>query len=171
MEREIGSLTRQIEFLESRLSAETGQIGQPLEGLLEWAVFFAERMRLMWTNYLLSFIGTVVLVVLMIAGLAIRDFLGPQALRSYEKIRYRDQRLSLRQNHFMNQSEIDRMSKPLRGEERLPRFAHWSMEEDFFSTASPRPALTGGIDTLTDKQAASQMWTWLQNPTVIKDQA
>lgn len=170
MEREIGSLTRQIEFLESRLSAEAGQIEKPLDGLLEWAVFFAERMRLMWTNYLLSFIGSVVLTVLMIAGLAIRDLLRPQALRSYEKIRYRDQRLSLRENHFMNQSEIDRMSKPLRGKERLPRFAHWSMEYGFFSTATPRSALTGGIDTLTDKEAASEMWTWLHNPTVIKDE-
>ena len=170
IEREIDAMTRQIEFLESRLSEEAGQIRTPLDGLLEWAVFFAERMRLMWTSYLLSFIGTVVLVVLMIAGFVIRDLLRPQAMRDYEKIRYRDQRSSLREYHFMNQSEIDRTSKHLRGEERLPRFEHWSTEEGFFSSATPRPALNGGADTRSDPEAASQMWAWLQNPAGIKDQ-
>ena len=170
IEQEIGLLTRQIEFLESRLSAETGQFGQPLDGLLERAVFFAERMRLMWTNYILAFLGTVVLVSLMIAGLVIRDFLHPQALRSYEKIRYRDQRVSLREYHFMNQSSIDSISKHLRGEERLPRFTHWSVEENFFSIAKPRPALNGGTYILSNQEAASQMWKWLQNLTITKNQ-
>ena len=170
MDREIGALTRQVEFLEGRLSADAGQAGQPLDSLLEWAVFFAERMRFMWTNYLLSFVGMLILAVLMVAGLVIRDWLRPQALLAYEKVRYRGQRIALREYHSLIQTEINRTSAPLRAEERLPRYEHWSKEEGFFTYVQPKPAFADGIDTSMDQKAATQMWDWLQNPMAAKDQ-
>jgi len=171
MDREIGALTRQVEFLEGRLSAETGQAGQPLDSLLEWAVFFAERMRFMWTNYLLSFLGTLILAALMVAGLISRDVLRPQALLGYERVRYRSQRIALRAYHDVNQAEINRISDPLRAGERLPRFEHWSNEEGFFSSVKPRAAFADGVEISMDHKAATQMWAWLQNPVAAKDQA
>ena len=141
-----------------------------MDGLLDRAVFFAERSRLMWENYFLSFVGTLGLVALMIAGLVIRDLLRPQALRSYERIRHREQRILLHEDHDQNQSMIENLAAPLRAQERLPRFEHWSKKEDFFTTALTRPALKGGIDTSLDQTAATQMWAWLQNPMPTKDQ-
>ena len=171
LHREIAAISRQVEFLEDRLGLEAGQFGKPLDGLLELAVFFAERIRLMWTNYILSFFGTFFLVGLMIAGLVFRDLLRPQALRSYEKVRHRDQRAALRDYHEINQSAIDQIASPLRGQERLPNFQHWSKEEDFFSEAISRKAINAGIDIRLDKEAAEQMWSWLQNPTITKGEA
>ena len=170
LDQEISALTRQVEFLEGQLSAQVGQESRPMDGLLDRAVFFAERSRLMWEDYFLSFVGTLGLVALMIAGLVIRDLLRPQALRSYERIRHREQRILLHEDHDQNQSMIENLAAPLRAQERLPRFEHWSKKEDFFTTALTRPALKGGIDTSLDQTAATQMWAWLQNPMPTKDQ-
>ena len=41
--------------LKGQLSAQVGQESRPMDGLLDRAVFFAERSRLMWENYFLSF--------------------------------------------------------------------------------------------------------------------
>jgi hypothetical protein len=169
IDREIDAITRQIEFLEGRLGAEAGQTSHPLNGLLERAVFFAERMRVMWMNYLLSFTGTLALALLMIAGLATRDLWRPQALRSYERVRHRDQRNALREYHAMNQSAIDGLSAPLRRQEHLPRYAHWSIEEDFFASSQSRKALVAVGDTRSDQNAATQMWIWLQNSGKTKE--
>ena len=169
IDREIGAITRQIEFLEGRLGADAGQTSHPLNGLLERAVFFAERMRLMWMNYALSFAGTLALVLLMIGGLATRDLWRPQALRSYERVRHRDQRIALRVYHAMNQTAIDGLSAPLRRQEHLPRFAHWSSEQDFFANSQSRQAPVAGVDTRSDQNAATQMWTWLQNSGKSKE--
>ena len=169
IDREVGAITRQIEFLEGRLGAEAGQTSHPLNGLLERAVFFAERMRLMWMNYVLSFAGTLALALLMIGGLATRDLWRPQALRSYERVRHRDQRIALREYHAVNQSAIDSLSAPLRRQEHLPRFAHWSSEQDFFATSQSRQAPVAGADTRSDQNAATQMWTWLQNSGKSKE--
>lgn len=170
IDRELGAITRQIEFLEGRLGAEAGQTSNPLNGLLERAVFFAERMRLMWMNYFLSFCGTLALALLMIGGLATRDLWRPQALRSYERVRHRDQRIALRDYHAMNQSTIDGLSAPLRRKELMPRFAHWSSEEDFFASTLSSKAMVAGVDTRSDQNAATQMWTWLQNPGKTREQ-
>lgn len=163
IDREVGAITRQIEFLEGRLGAEAGQSSNPLKGLLERAVFFAERMRVMWINYWLSFSGTVALALLMIGGLATRDLWRPQALKNYEKVRHRDQRIALRGYHAMNQSSIESLAAPLRRQEHLPRFEHWSSDEDFFIRSQERQALVAGGDTRSDQNAATKMWTWLQN--------
>lgn len=170
IDRELGVITRQIEFLEGRLGAEAGQTSNPLNGLLERAVFFAERMRLMWMNYFLSFWGTLAMALLMIGGLATRDLWRPQALRSYERVRHRDQRIALRNYHAMNQSSIDGLSAPLRRQEHLPRFAHWSREEDFFANTRSSMAVVTGADTRSDKNAATQMWNWLQNSGKTREQ-
>jgi hypothetical protein len=170
IDRELGVITRQIEFLEGRLGAEAGQTSNPLNGLLERAVFFAERMRLMWMNYFLSFWGTLAMALLMIGGLATRDLWRPQALRSYERVRHRDQRIALRNYHAMNQSSIDGLSAPLRRQEHLPRFAHWSREEDFFANTRSSMAVVAGADTRSDKNAATQMWIWLQNSGKTREQ-
>lgn len=170
IDRELGAITRQIEFLEGRLGAEAGQTSNPLNGLLERAVFFAERMRLMWMNYFLSFCGTLALALLMIGGLATRDLWRPQALRSYERVRHRDQRIALRDYHAMNQSTIDGLSAPLRRKELMPLFAHWSSEEDFFASTLSSKAMVAGVDTRSDQNAATQMWTWLQNPGKTREQ-
>lgn len=163
IDREVGAITRQIEFLEGRLGAEAGQTNNPLNGLLERAVFFTERMRLMWMNYFLALSGTLALALLMIGGLATRDLWRPQALRSYERVRHRDQRIALHEYHAINQSAIDSLSAPLRRLEHLPRFVHWSSEDEFFARSQPRQALVAGGDTRSDQDAATQMWTWLQN--------
>jgi hypothetical protein len=170
IDREIGAITRQIEFLEGRLGAEAGQTRDPLNGLLERAVFFAERMRVMWMNYWLAFSGTLALALLMIAGLVTRDLWRPQALRSYEKVRHRDQRIALREYHEKNQSAIDGLSAPLRRQEHLPRFAHWSSEEDFFASTLSSQAVVAGVDTRSDHHAATQMWTWIQNSGKTREQ-
>ena len=170
LNREISAINRQVEFLEDRLGAEAGQSDKPLDGLLERAVFFAERLRLMWTNYLLSFVGTLFFASLMIAGLAVRDLLTPQAVRAYEKVKNRDQRTALRNYHNINQSAIDLIANPLRAKEQLPRFEHWSKEEDFFAESKPRKAISTGIDIRIDPKAAEKMWEWLQNPKATKDQ-
>ena len=170
LNREISAINRQVEFLEDRLGAEAGQSDKPLDGLLERAVFFAERLRLMWTNYLLSFVGTLFFASLMIAGLAVRDLLTPQAVRAYEKVKNRDQRTALRNYHNINQSAIDLIANPLRAKEQLPRFEHWSKEEDFFAESKPRKAINTGIDIRIYPKAAEKMWEWLQNPKATKDQ-
>jgi hypothetical protein len=170
IDRELGAITRQIEFLEGRLGAEAGQTSNPLNGLLERAVFFAERVRLMWMDYFLSFSGTLALALLMIGGLSTRDLWRPQALRSYEMVRHRDQRIALREYHAMNQSAIDGLSAPLRRQEHLPRFAHWSSEEDFFASTLSSMAVVAGVDTRSDQNAATQMWTWLQNAGKTREQ-
>lgn len=170
LDQEISALTRQVEFLEGQLSAQVGQESRPMDGLLDRAVFFAERSRLMWKNYFLSFLGTLGLVALMIAGLVFRDLLRPQALRSYERVRHRDQRILLHEDHDQNQSMIDNLAAPFRAQERLPRFEHWSKKEDFFTSALKRSPLKGGVDTSVDQTAATQMWAWLQNPMPTKDQ-
>jgi len=170
LDREIGAITRQVEFLEDRLGAESGQAGKPLDGLLDRAVFFAERLRLMWTNYLLSFACTVFLVALMITGMVVRDLLRLHALRSYEMVRNRDQRSLLRNYHEINQSAIDLIAAPMRGHERLPLFEHWSKEKDFFSETIQRKAINAGIDIRFSEEAATQMWAWLQTPTKTKEQ-
>jgi hypothetical protein len=170
IDRELGAITRQIEFLEGRLGAEAGQTSNPLNGLLERAVFFAERMRLMWMDYFKSLSGTLALALLMIGGLTTRDLWRPQALRSYERVRHRDQRIALREYHAMNQSAIDGLSAPLRRQEHLPRFAHWSSEEDFFASTLSSKAVVAGVDTRSDQNAATQMWTWLQNAGKTREQ-
>jgi hypothetical protein len=76
----------------------------------------------------------------------------------------------LREYHALNQSAIDQMSTPFRGQEKLPHFEHWSRDEDFFSQARPRQAQVTGIDTRTDAKAAMQMWGWLQNPASTEEQ-
>jgi hypothetical protein len=170
IDRELGAITRQIEFLEGRLGAEAGQTSNSLNGLHERAVFFAERMRLMWMDYFLSFSGTLALALLMIGGLATRDLWRPQALRSYERVRHRDQRIALREYHAMNQSAIDGLSAPLRRQEHLPRFAHWSSEEDFFASTLSSKTVVAGVDTRSDQNAATQMWTWIQNSGKTREQ-
>jgi hypothetical protein len=171
IDREVGAITRQIEFLEGRLGAEAGQTNNPLNGLLERAVFYTERMRLMWMNYLLTLSGTLFLALLMTGGLATRDLWRPQALRSYDRVRHRDQRVALREYHTINQSSIDSLSAPLRRQENLPRFVHWSSEDEFFASSQPRQVMVAGGDTRSDQNAAAQMWTWLQNSGKSREQA
>jgi hypothetical protein len=120
-------------------------------------------MRVMWMNYWLSFSGTLALTLLMIGGMTFRDLWRPQALRSYERVRHRDQRIALREYHAMNQSAIDGLSTPLRRQEHLPRFAHWSSDQDFFARSQSRQAPVAEADTRSDQNAATQMWNWLQN--------
>ena len=170
IQREIEALTRQVEFLEGRLSAEAGQVDQSIDSLLERAVFFAERLRLMWSNYILMFLGSLILTSIMTIGLVLRDLLFPQALRAYEKVKHHCQRVALKAHHDYFQSEINRTVNPLRGKEQLPPFKHWSESENFFSSALHRSPITGGVDTSRDHEAAVQMWGWLQNsPALIKD--
>jgi hypothetical protein len=106
----------------------------------------------------------------MIGGLATRDLWRPQALRSYERVRHRDQRIALREYHAMNQSAIDGLSAPLRRQEHLPRFAHWSSEEDFFASTLSSKTVVAGVDTRSDQNAATQMWTWIQNSGKTREQ-
>lgn len=164
IDKEIGALNRQIEFLEDRLGVGpgSGQGEQQIDELLERAIFFAERLRALWTNYIPAFIGTLALTGLMLAGLVWRDWVNWAALRAYEQIRYHNQRDILRQEYSIQQAEIDKLVTPLRGSERLPRFKHWSTDQGFFTQAESYQERVIAPETDKNDQAATKMWDWLR---------
>lgn len=162
LSQELAAMNRQIEFIEDRLSSEAGQSAPVLSGLLQWAVFFTERLRALWIDYIPAFWGTLLLALGMTGGLYMRDLLFPKWLRGYECVRHRLQRIALREYYAHNQAAINLATASAKAKERLPGFEHWSAEEGFFGKALPRQAFADAADARVTAKAAEGMWTWLQ---------
>lgn len=161
--REIERLDRQIGFMEEQLGTIADDANAWLKQELSESVFFGERLRLMWSNYVLNGLLTALLTALMVAGIAMRDFLRPAALRAYETLRHQSLRNLLRSHHASFQSSIDAVVGKYHRDAPIPRYQHWSVEHDFYSAALPRAAIHRAADTRFSPVEEQRMWSWLQS--------
>ncbi len=159
--REKERLDRQIGFIEEQVGTIAEDANAWLKQELSESMFFGERLRLMWTNYLVNGLLTLLLTALMLAGIVMRDFLRPAALRAYEHLRHQSLRKLLRNHHASFQSAIDAAVASYHSDSPIPRYEHWSTEHDFYSAALPRAAIRRAVDTRFSPVEEQNMWDWL----------
>ncbi|MEY2618892.1 MAG: hypothetical protein RL522_1894 [Pseudomonadota bacterium] len=159
--REKERLDRQIGFIEEQIGTIAEDANAWLKQELSESIFFGERLRLMWTNYLVNGLLTLLLTALMLAGIVMRDFLRPAALRAYEYLRHQSLRKLLRNHHASFQSAIDAVVDDYHRDSPIPRYEHWSTEHDFYSAALPRAAIRRAVDTRFSPVEEQNMWDWL----------
>lgn len=160
--QEIEQLDRQVAFIEEQVGTIADDANAWLKEELSESMFFGERLRLMWSNYQINGPLTLLLTALMVAGVALRDFVRPAALRAYEALRHQSLRGLLRQHHASFQSAIDAVVQDYHSGSPIPRYAHWSNEHDFYAAALPRAAIRRATDTRFSPIEEQKMWDWLQ---------
>ncbi len=159
---EIERLDRQIAFIEEQVGTISEDANAWLKEELSESMFFGERLRLMWSDYQIYGPLTLLLTALMVAGVAMRDFVRPGALRAYEALRHQSLRNLLRQHHASFQSSIDAIVGDYHAGSPIPRYAHWSDEHGFYAAALPRAAIRRAADTRFSPVEEQKMWDWLQ---------
>jgi len=162
----INALNRKIGFIEEQIGSLSGDSNAWLKRELADSVFFSERLRLMWTHYMVNGLGTLFLAALMTAGIFMRDFWKPSALRSYESIRYQSLKNILRNHHLSFQDSIDANLYAYHVENKIPRYEHWSREHDFYTSEAPPSAIATGIETRFSAIEEQKMWNWLSTTPV-----
>lgn len=162
----INAQSRKIGFIEEQIGSLSGDSNAWLKRELAESVFFSERLRLMWTHYMTNGLGTLFLAALMIAGILMRDFWKPSALRSYESIRYQSLKNILRNHHLSFQDSIDANLHAYLVENKIPRYKHWSRQHDFYSSESPQSAIATGVETRFSAIEEQKMWNWLSTTPV-----
>ncbi|MEY2801427.1 MAG: hypothetical protein RL513_1012 [Pseudomonadota bacterium] len=160
---EIERLNRQVGFIEEQLGTIAEDSNAWMKQELSDSVFFGERLRLMWTRYAINGPLTLLLTALMLAGIVMRDFARPAALRAYETLRHQSLRKLLRNHHASFQSSIDAVVGDYHADSPIPRYEHWSTEHDFYSATLPRAAIRRAVDTRFSPVEEQRMWDWLQS--------
>ncbi len=160
---EIEKLGRQVSFIEEQLGTLAEDANAWMKQELSESVFFGARLRLMWVNYVSNGLLTALLTALMVAGLVMRDFLRPAALRAYETLRHQSLRTLLRNHHASFQSSIDATVGDYHKESPIPRYEHWSSEHDFYAAAHPRAAIRRAVDTRFSPVDEQRVWDWIQS--------
>ncbi len=160
--RAIAQRDRQVGFIEEQIGTIADDANAWLKQELSQSVFFGERVRLMWSNYVVNGLLTLLLTVLMVAGIVMRDFLRPAALRAYEALRHQSLRDLLRNHHASFQDSIDATLAGYHTDSPIPRYAPWSTEHDFYAAALPRAAIPRAVDTRFSAIEEQHMWDWLQ---------
>jgi len=161
--REIERLDRQVGFIEEQLGKIAEDANLWFKQELSRSVFFGERLRLMWSNYVVNGLLTLLFTALMLAGLVMRDFLRPAALRAYETLRHQSLRTLLRNHHASFQSSIDATLAHYHQDSPIPRYEHWSAEHDFYADALPRAAIRRAVDTRFSPVEEQRAWDWIQS--------
>lgn len=161
--REIERLDRQVGFVEEQLGTIADNANAWLKQELSGSVFFAERLRLLWSNYAVTGLITLLFTALMLVGLVMRDFLRPAALRAYETLRHQSLRNLLRNHHASFQASIDATVADYHKDSPIPRYAHWSTEHDFYADVLPRAAIRRAVDTRFSPVDEQRVWDWLQS--------
>jgi len=157
----IRSLELQIDFLHNQLDRSYSNQDDQLLEIIDRSSIFAERLRFMWSQYIFNFILMVFLVFIMTAGIFMRELWHISPLQSYEFIRSFDLRRIIKDMHLQSQLAIDNSLAALRRETKLPAYAHWNSQSDFYQSHSDVD-LSSSEPSTNDTQSSKDFWSWIE---------
>jgi hypothetical protein len=158
---ELQNTRRKIDYLQIRGASTAANNGEWIREYSSGINFLGERLRFMWQSPISSSLLTLIFGITVIIGVVLRDFIRPNALRSYELVRTQMMRIFLKHQHFSYQATIDAILSKDRDSSAIPYHSHWSDDEDFYSKEYNPPALKNVPDTRLNAREMQKMWSWL----------
>lgn len=158
--RRIDHLNRQINFLQGHLDRGkvTEQVG--LVKLIDKGTIFAERLRLMWEHYVFNFVATTFAVLVMTAGMMMRELWHFRPIQLYEFARHTALKQSIKELYLQHQTSIDKHLSNLRRHDQLPSYPHWNSESDFYTNnQAPSGSVISDIQRPTG--TTDELWGWV----------
>jgi hypothetical protein len=157
---QIAHLNKQIDFLQGLLDRGkvTEQVG--LVKLIDRGTIFAARWRLMWEHYIFNFVATFFAILVMTAGLMMRELWHFRPLQLYEFMRHMAVKQSIKELFIQYQSSIDKHLSNLRLPSQLPSYQHWDSEFDFYSN-NQAPSGSAISDKQRPTGTAEELWGWI----------